>query len=138
MQCGGPLGAYLPRSLFDTPYDYEAFSALDGLVGHGGLVVFDDTVDMARMARFAMEFCAIESCGKCTPCRIGATRGVEVIDRVLDGVKPAENIALLEDLCHTMKFGSLCALGGFVPYPVMSAVRHFREDFVPRALAAAE
>lgn len=93
---------------------------------------------MALMARFAMEFCAIESCGKCTPCRIGATRGVEVIDRVLAGVKPAENIALLEDLCNTMKFGSLCALGGFVPYPVMSAVRHFRADFAPRALAAAE
>jgi formate dehydrogenase iron-sulfur subunit len=138
VQCGGPLGAYFPRSLFDMLYDYEAFSALDGLIGHGGLVVFDDTVDMARMARFAMEFCAIESCGKCTPCQIGATRGVEVIDRVLNGVKPAENIALLVDLCQTMKFGSLCALGGFVPYPVMSAVRHFREDFVPRALAAAE
>ncbi|MGB8898300.1 MAG: NADH-ubiquinone oxidoreductase-F iron-sulfur binding region domain-containing protein [Methylocella sp.] len=138
VQCGGPLGAYFPRSLFHTPYDYEAFSACDGLVGHGGLVVFDDTVDMALMARFAMEFCAIESCGKCTPCRIGATRGVEVIDRVLAGVKPAENIALLEDLCNTMKFGSLCALGEFVPYPVMRAVRHFREDFAPRALAAAE
>ena len=138
VQCGGPLGAYFPRSLFHTPYDYEAFSACDGLLGHGGIVVFDDTVDMALMARFAMEFCAIESCGKCTPCRIGATRGVEVIDRVLAGVKPAENMVLLEDLCNTMKFGSLCALGGFVPYPVMSAVRHFREDFVPRALAAAE
>jgi formate dehydrogenase iron-sulfur subunit len=113
VQCGGPLGAYFPRSLFDAPYDYEAFTARDGLIGHGGIVVFDDTVDMAQMARFAMEFCAVESCGKCTPCRIGATRGVEVIDRVLAGVKPADNMALLEDLCHTMKFGSLCALGGF-------------------------
>ncbi|HUB62859.1 MAG TPA: NADH-quinone oxidoreductase subunit NuoF [Methylocella sp.] len=138
VQCGGPLGAYFPRALFDTPFDYEAFAARDGLIGHGGIVVFDDTVDMAKMARFAMEFCAIESCGKCTPCRIGSTRGVEVIDRVLAGVKPADNMALLEDLCNTMKFGSLCALGGFAPYPVMSAVRHFREDFSPRALAAAE
>jgi formate dehydrogenase iron-sulfur subunit len=138
VQCGGPLGAYFPRSLFDTPYDYEAFAAKDGLIGHGGIVVFDDTVDMAMMARFAMEFCAVESCGKCTPCRIGSIRGVEVIDRVLAGIKPAENLALLEDLCNTMKFGSLCALGGFAPYPVMSAVRHFGEDFVPRALAAAE
>jgi formate dehydrogenase iron-sulfur subunit len=93
---------------------------------------------MAQMARFAMEFCAIESCGKCTPCRIGSIRGVEVVDHVLAGVKPAENMALLEDLCNTMKFGSLCALGGFAPYPVMSAVRHFREDFTPRVLAAAE
>jgi formate dehydrogenase iron-sulfur subunit len=138
VQCGGPLGAYFPRSLFDTPFDYEAFAAKDGLIGHGGIVVFDDTVDMAKMARFAMEFCAIESCGKCTPCRIGSIRGVEVIDRVLAGIKPAENMALLEDLCHTMKFGSLCALGGFAPYPVMSAVRHFGEDFTPRVLAAAE
>jgi formate dehydrogenase iron-sulfur subunit len=138
VQCGGPLGAYFPRSLFDTPYDYEAFAAKDGLIGHGGIVVFDDTVDMAKMARFAMEFCAIESCGKCTPCRIGSVRGMEVIDRVLAGIKPAENMALLEDLCNTMKFGSLCALGGFAPYPVMSAVRHFGEDFVPRTLAAAE
>jgi formate dehydrogenase iron-sulfur subunit len=138
VQCGGPLGAYFPRSMFDMPYDYEAFAAKDGLIGHGGIVVFDDTVDMARMARFAMEFCAIESCGKCTPCRIGSVRGMEVIDRVLEGIRPAENMALLEDLCNTMKFGSLCALGGFVPYPVMSAVRYFREDFAPRALAAAE
>ena len=138
VQCGGPLGAYFPRALFDTPYDYEAFAARDGLIGHGGIVIFDDTVDMAKMARFAMEFCAIESCGKCTPCRIGSTRGVEVVDHVLNGVKPAENIALLEDLCNTMKFGSLCALGGFAPYPVTSAMRHFREDFAPRVLAAAE
>lgn len=138
VQCGGPLGAYFPRSLFETPYDYEAFAAKDGLIGHGGLAVFDDAVDMAKMARFAMEFCAVESCGKCTPCRIGSIRGVEVIDRVLAGIKPAENMALLEDLCNTMKFGSLCALGGFVPYPVMSAVRYFGEDFAPRTLAAAE
>ncbi|WOJ89596.1 NADH-quinone oxidoreductase subunit NuoF [Methylocapsa polymorpha] len=136
VQCGGPLGAYFPRALFDTPFDYEAFAARDGLIGHGGLVIFDDTVDMARMARFAMEFCAVESCGKCTPCRIGSTRGVEVVDRVIGGVKTEENLALLEDLCQTMKFGSLCALGGFAPYPVLSALHHFREDFAPPALAA--
>src|SRR5271166_6229572 len=128
-QCGGPLGAYFPVSLFDTPFDYEAFAAKDGLIGHGGVVVFDDSVDMARMARFAMEFCAIESCGKCTPCRIGSTRGVEVIDRIISGDKIAENIALVEDLCQTMKFGSLCALGGFAPYPVLSAMNFFPEDF---------
>jgi formate dehydrogenase iron-sulfur subunit len=127
VQVGGPLGAYFPPSLFDTVFDYEAFTARDGLIGHGGITVFDDTVDMARMARFAMEFCAVESCGKCTPCRIGSTRGVEVIDRMLAGV-PGQ-AELLADLCDTMKFGSLCALGGFTPYPVTSAFRHFPEDF---------
>lgn len=127
VQVGGPLGAYIPRAQFDTPFDFEAFAAIDGLIGHGGIVVFDDTVDMRRQARFAMEFCAFESCGKCTPCRIGSSRGVELIDR-LDG-NPAETVAIIEDLCHTMKFGSLCALGGFTPYPVMSALRHFPEDF---------
>jgi formate dehydrogenase iron-sulfur subunit len=135
VQVGGPLGAYFPPSLFDTPFDYEAFAARDGLIGHGGVVVFDDTVDMAHMARFAMEFCAIESCGKCTPCRIGSTRGVEVIDRILAG--DTKQLALLEDLCETMKFGSLCALGGFTPYPVMSAVRHFGSDFTSRVPALA-
>ncbi|HEX3983513.1 MAG TPA: NADH-ubiquinone oxidoreductase-F iron-sulfur binding region domain-containing protein [Acidisoma sp.] len=129
VQAGGPLGAYFPTTQFDTPYDYEAFTARGGLVGHGGLVVFDDTVDMARMARFAMEFCAIESCGKCTPCRIGSTRGTEVIDRIIAGRDRAANITLLRDLCETLKFGSLCALGGFTPYPVMSALTHFPEDF---------
>lgn len=129
VQVGGPLGAYFPRALFDTQFDYEAFTAKDGLIGHGGIVVFDDTVDMANQARFAMEFCAIESCGKCTPCRIGSTRGVETIDKIRAGDKGAANIAVLEDLCHTMKFGSLCALGGFTPYPVMSALKHFPEDF---------
>ena len=107
-----------------------SFTARDGLIGHGGIVVFDDTVDMVRQARFAMEFCAIESCGKCTPCRIGSVRGMEVVDRILTGQEVERNIALLEELCETMKFGSLCALGGFVPYPVLSAVRHFPEDFV--------
>jgi formate dehydrogenase iron-sulfur subunit len=130
VQCGGPLGAYFPRSLFDTVYDYESFAARDGLIGHGGIVVFDDTVDMVRQARFAMEFCSIESCGKCTPCRIGSVRGMEVVERILAGHEVERNIALLEELCETMKFGSLCALGGFVPYPVLSAVRHFPEDFV--------
>jgi formate dehydrogenase iron-sulfur subunit len=129
VQVGGPLGAYFPRALFDTPFDYEAFAARDGLIGHGGIVVFDDTVDMAKQARFALEFCAIESCGKCTPCRIGSTRGVEVVDRIVSGDKREDNLVLLEDLCNTMKFGSLCALGGFTPYPVMSALNHFPEDF---------
>jgi len=129
VQAGGPLGAYFPKSMFDTPYDYEAFAARDGLIGHGGLVVFDDTVDMARMAHFAMEFCAIESCGKCTPCRLGSTRGVEVLERIIAGKDGSANLALIEDLCQTMKFGSLCALGGFTPYPVMSAISHFPEDF---------
>jgi formate dehydrogenase iron-sulfur subunit len=140
VQVGGPLGAYFPRALFDTPFDYEAFAARDGLIGHGGIVVFDDTVDMAKQARFAMEFCALESCGKCTPCRIGSTRGVETIDRIRTGERAADNIALLEDLCQTMKFGSLCALGGFTPYPVMSALKHFPEDFgaAPPRLQAAE
>ncbi len=138
VQVGGPLGAYFPRALFDTPFDYEAFAAKNGLIGHGGVVVFDDTVDMARQARFAMEFCAIESCGKCTPCRIGSTRGVEVIDRVVRGDRRPENLALLNELCETMRLGSLCALGGFVPYPVLSALTHFPEDFAaPRAGGAA-
>jgi formate dehydrogenase iron-sulfur subunit len=140
VQVGGPLGAYFPRALFDTPFDYEAFAARDGLIGHGGIVVFDDSVDMAKQARFAMEFCAIESCGKCTPCRIGSTRGVETIDKIRRGERTPENIAVIEDLCNTMKFGSLCALGGFTPYPVMSALKHFREDFspAPGRLEAAE
>ncbi len=129
VQVGGPLGAYFPPSLFDTKFDYEAFTARDGLIGHGGVVVFDDTVDMARQARFAMEFCAVESCGKCTPCRIGSVRGQEVIDKIMAGTNVDANLALLTDLCHTMKFGSLCALGGFIPYPVMSALTHFPEDF---------
>jgi formate dehydrogenase iron-sulfur subunit len=129
VQCGGPLGAYFPPALFDTPYDYEAFAAKDGLIGHGGIVVFDDSVDMAAQARFAMEFCAIESCGKCTPCRIGSVRGQEVIDRIVAGENRAADTALLEDLCQTLKLGSLCALGGFTPYPVLSALRHFPEDF---------
>jgi formate dehydrogenase iron-sulfur subunit len=136
-QVGGPLGAYFPRTLFDTPFDYEAFAAKDGLIGHGGVVVFDDTVDMAEQARFAMEFCAIESCGKCTPCRIGSTRGTEVIDRIRRGERAADNRALLADLCDTMKFGSLCALGGFTPYPVMSALTHFPEDFCGTPLRVA-
>ena len=140
VQVGGPLGAYFPRALFDTPFDYEAFAARDGLIGHGGIVVFDDSVDMARQARFAMEFCALESCGKCTPCRIGSTRGVETMDRIIRGDDRASNLKVLEDLCHTMKFGSLCALGGFTPYPVMSALTHFPEDFGarPPRLEAAE
>jgi formate dehydrogenase iron-sulfur subunit len=132
VQVGGPLGAYFPRALFDTPFDYEAFAARDGLIGHGGIVVFDDTVDMARQARFAMQFCAIESCGKCTPCRLGAVRGVETLDKIAAGRERAANLAVLSDLCETLKFGSLCALGGFTPYPVMSAVTHFPEDFGER------
>jgi formate dehydrogenase iron-sulfur subunit len=139
VQVGGPLGAYFPRALFNVPFDYEAFAKADGLIGHGGIVVFDDTVDMAKQARFAFEFCAVESCGKCTPCRVGSTRGVEVIDRIIANRDRAANTVLLEDLCNTMKFGSLCALGGFTPYPVMSALTHFPEDFgAPPRLQAAE
>ncbi len=137
VQVGGPLGAYFPPALFDTPFDYEAFAAKDGLIGHAGITVFDDTADMLKQARFAMEFCAIESCGKCTPCRIGSTRGVETIDRISAGIEPEKNIALVTDLCNTMKFGSLCALGGFTPYPVMSALTHWPQDFRTRAVAEA-
>jgi formate dehydrogenase iron-sulfur subunit len=129
VQVGGPLGAYFPRALFDTPFDYETFAKRDGLIGHAGVVVFDDTADMAKQARFAFEFCAIESCGKCTPCRIGATRGAETIAKVMAGESPEPHLALVTDLCNTMKFGSLCALGGFTPYPVMSALTHFPDDF---------
>ena len=130
VQAGGPLGAYIPTQHFDTAIDYEAFTAVDALVGHGGFVVFDDTVDMAAMARFAMEFCAVESCGKCTPCRIGSTRGVEVIDRILAGTDRHANLGLLTELCDTMVDGSLCGLGGMAPFPVRSALKHFPEDFV--------
>jgi formate dehydrogenase iron-sulfur subunit len=130
VQVGGPLGAYLPESQFDTPLDYEAFAAIKGMLGHGGIVVFDDTVDMAAQARYAMEFCAIESCGKCTPCRIGSTRGVEVIDRLVAGENAAQQETILRDLCETLTYGSLCALGGLTPYPVVSALNHFHEDFV--------
>ncbi|MEZ5462636.1 formate dehydrogenase beta subunit [Dokdonella sp.] len=129
VQVGGPLGAYLGESHFDTPVDYEAFAAIDAMLGHGGIVVFDDTVDMAEQARFAMEFCAIESCGKCTPCRIGSTRGVEVIDRIRSGTDAEANKHLLTSLCDTMLHGSLCALGGLTPMPVLSALKHFPEDF---------
>jgi len=129
VQVGGPLGAYLPESQFDTPMDYESFTAVRALLGHGGLVAFDDTVDMARMARFAMEFCANESCGKCTPCRIGSTRGVEVIDKIIQNRNREANVELLHDLCDVMLNGSLCGLGGLIPYPVLSAVRHFPQDF---------
>jgi formate dehydrogenase iron-sulfur subunit len=149
VQVGGPLGAYIHPDQFDIPFDYEAYAAADALIGHAGITVFDDTADMGAMARFAMEFCAAESCGKCTPCRIGAVRGVEVIDRIRSGGRALgsleqtpqmhnmpkkgrsrdEEIQLLTDLCETMKFGSLCALGGFTPYPVMSALKHWPEDF---------
>jgi len=159
VQVGGPLGAYLHPSQFDTPFDYEAFTAIDALIGHGGITVFDDTVDMAEMARFAMEFCAVESCGKCTPCRIGSVRGRELMERILaqtprqrDVVETLpqmhnapvaaraleDELVLLEELCETMKFGSLCALGGFTPFPVMSALRHWPADFGVRVPEAAE
>jgi len=137
VQVGGPLGAYLPASQFDTPLDYEAFAEIKGMLGHGGIVVFDDSVDMAAQARYAMEFCAIESCGKCTPCRIGSTRGVEVIDRLLSGKNAPEQEALLRDLCDTLINGSLCALGGLTPFPVLSALNHFPEDFVKTKRAQA-
>lgn len=137
VQVGGPLGAYFPPSLFDTPFDYEAFAAKDGLIGHAGIAVFDDTVDMLKMAKFAFSFCAVESCGKCTPCRIGSVRGAETLARVEAGIRRDDNLALVSELCETMKFGSLCALGGFTPYPVMSAIAHFPEDFAPRPHAEA-
>ena len=129
VQVGGPLGAYLPVESFDLRMDYEEFAAAGAMVGHGGIVVFDDTVDMARMARFAMEFCAEESCGKCTPCRVGAVRGKETIDKIIAGTDVDENLVLLEDLCELMTDGSLCAMGGLTPMPVRSAVKHFGEDF---------
>jgi formate dehydrogenase iron-sulfur subunit len=134
VQVGGPLGAYFPRSKFDTPFGYEEFDGQGGLIGHAGVVVFDDSADMLGMARFAFEFCAVESCGKCTPCRIGAVRGVETMDRIARG--DADAIPLLTDLCETMKDGSLCALGGFTPYPVMSALTHFPDDFATTRKAA--
>jgi formate dehydrogenase iron-sulfur subunit len=129
VQVGGPLGAYIPPEQFDLPFDYEAFAAADALIGHAGITVFDDTVDMAQMARFAMEFCAAESCGKCTPCRLGSVRGMETLDQIIAGTNIESNLELIADLSETMKFGSLCALGGFTPYPVMSAIAHFPEDF---------
>jgi len=129
VQVGGPLGAYLPESEWDTPLDYEAFAALWAVLGHGGIVVHDDTADMARLARYAMEFCAIESCGKCTPCRIGSTRGVEVIDKIIANEERPKQVVLLRDLCDVMFNGSLCAMGGMTPYPVLSALKHFPEDF---------
>ena len=134
VQVGGPLGAYFTPDQFDTPFGYEEFDGAGGLIGHAGITVFDDTADMAAMARFAMEFCAVESCGKCTPCRIGAVRGVETIDRIVTGDETA--VPLLTDLCETMKDGSLCALGGFTPYPVLSALRLFPEDFAGMREAA--
>jgi formate dehydrogenase iron-sulfur subunit len=148
-QVGGPLGAYVHPARFDLPFDYEAYAAVDALIGHGGVVVFDDGADMLAQARFAMEFCAAESCGKCTPCRIGSTRGVELIDRIrtdarvvdpVDALPQMRNasklgrtreadLALLAELCETMRHGSLCALGGFTPFPVLSALKHWPEDF---------
>ncbi len=158
VQVGGPLGAYFPPAMFDMPFDYETFAQNGGLIGHAGITVFDDQVDMAHMARFAMEFCAVESCGKCTPCRIGSTRGVETIYRILAHRTPAQagvrstvgldpglrrdtlqaQTTILRDLCDTMKFGSLCALGGFTPYPVLSALDFFPEDFGGEAPALAD
>jgi formate dehydrogenase iron-sulfur subunit len=132
VQVGGPLGAYLPEAQFDTIVDYEAFAAVGAMLGHGGIVAFDDTVDMLEQARYAMEFCAVESCGKCTPCRIGSTRGVEIIDRIKANIERDKNFATLRDLCNTMRFGSLCALGGLTPDPVRSALEFFPEDFEVR------
>ena len=129
VQVGGPLGAYIPADQLDTPLDYEAFIGIGAMVGHGGIVVFDDTTNMASLARFAMEFCAIESCGKCTPCRIGSTRGVEVVDRMIAGDNREENYDLLVELCDTMEDASLCAMGGMTPYPVRSVLKYFAEDF---------
>ena len=129
VQVGGPLGAYVPASQWDVPLDYEAYAAMGAVVGHGGIVVHDDTADLSALARYAMEFCALESCGKCTPCRIGSTRGVEVIDRIRANRQRAEQVVLLRDLCDTMTHGSLCAMGGMTPYPVLSALNHYPQDF---------
>jgi formate dehydrogenase iron-sulfur subunit len=137
VQVGGPLGAYWPVGLFDTPFEYEAFAARGGMIGHGGVVVFDDTVDLARQARFAFEFCALESCGKCTPCRLGSTRGVETMERIIRGERLAANLELVRDLCEVMRDGSLCALGGLTHMPVLSALEHFPEDFARDTAAAA-
>ncbi|PKW28102.1 NADH-ubiquinone oxidoreductase-F iron-sulfur binding region domain-containing protein [Phycicoccus duodecadis] len=137
VQVGGPLGAYLPPAQFDLPMDYEAFAAANAMVGHGGVVVFDESMDAGAMARFAMEFCAKESCGKCTPCRVGSTRGVEVIDRIRAGTHREANLVLLDDLCTTMTKGSLCAMGGLTPMPVRSALEHWPEDFGAPATASA-
>jgi formate dehydrogenase iron-sulfur subunit len=133
VQIGGPLGAYLPESQFDTPLEYEALATIGAMLGHGGVVAFDDTVDMLEMARYAMEFCAHESCGKCTPCRIGSTRGAEALGRIASGIERERNLALVEELCDTMLHGSLCGLGGMTPYPVLSAMKHFSEDFRPQS-----
>lgn len=133
IQVGGPLGAYFPASLLDTPLDYEDFAKAGGMLGHGGVVVFDTSVNMAKMARFAMEFCAVESCGKCTPCRIGSVRGMETIDRIVQAKTEKERekqLVVLKDLCETMESASLCAMGGLTPLPVMSAVQHFKGDFL--------
>jgi formate dehydrogenase iron-sulfur subunit len=139
VQVGGPLGAYLTAAQLDTPMDYEALAAINAMLGHGGIVVFDDRVDMAKQARFAFEFCAKESCGKCTPCRIGAVRGKETVQRLIDNRSPAKDIAILRDLCEVMTDGSLCAMGGLTPLPVLSALNHFPEDFgVPPIRLAAE
>src|SRR5690606_12064876 len=137
VQVGGALGAYFPRVLFDTPFDYDAVPARDGLIGHARIVLFDDTADMLKQDRFAMDLFVIVSCGTCTPCRIGSQRGVEVLDRLARNIEPEKQLALVTDLCNTMKFGSLCALGGFTPYPVMSALTHFPEDFKPAPVAEA-
>ena len=136
IQVGGPLGAYLPEEQWHTALDYEEFASIGAVLGHGGIVVFDDTVDMAAQARFAMEFCEVESCGKCTPCRIGAVRGVEVIDKIIndeaDEQQRQDSVDLLHDLCDTMEFGSLCAMGGMTPFPVRSALKYFPDDFFPQ------
>lgn len=129
VQVGGPLGAYIPAEQLDTVLDYEAFVEIGAMIGHGGIVVFDDSVNMAHQARFAMEFCAIESCGKCTPCRIGSTRGVEVIDKMISGENREGNTELLTELCDTMEDASLCAMGGMTPYPVRSVLKYFADDF---------
>jgi len=129
VQVGGPLGAFLPEHQFDTPLDYEKFSEINAVVGHGGIVAFDDSIDMSKLARYSFEFCAIESCGKCTPCRIGSTRGMEVIDKIKDGIDQEKNVEVLKDLGETMVHGSLCAMGGMTPFPVISALNFFPKDF---------
>ncbi len=138
VQVGGPLGAYMPRQQWSTVLDYEAFAEVGAVLGHGGIVAFDETVDMAQQARFAMEFCVVESCGKCTPCRIGSIRGVEVIDKITVGNNPEYNWQLLDDLCDTLEAASLCAMGGMTPNPVRSAMQYYPADFTRSATTAVE
>jgi formate dehydrogenase iron-sulfur subunit len=129
VQVGGPLGSLFPESQLDIPICYDAFAKAGAILGHGGIVVYDDETNMVELARHFMAFTADESCGKCTPCRVGSVRGREILERIQRGQGTTEDLILLSDLGETMKSASLCALGGRAPYPVLTAIEHFREDF---------